>query len=170
MPEYHNIATRMFSSDVPPYGGKPKGKENAIGVPVSVGVILGPREFAAAMERLRGFAWVGLMEHMGTSLLLISAKLGVTLERSDFVRMRASHTPAYNTFAKTLRPGDTRSASADRIAKVLAANAYDEELWHTSRQRQCSDLRALGLLAHPVVLRDTKDATAEVACNTLLER
>jgi len=123
------------------------------------------------MERLRGFAWVGLMEHMGTSLLLMAAKLGVPLERSDFIRMRASHTPAYNAFAKTLKPSDnTQSTSANRIAKVLAANAYDEELWHASRQRQCSDLRALGLLAHPVVLKDSGDAPSETACNALLER
>lgn len=170
LPEYHNIATRMFSRDVPPYGGKPGGKDSAAEA-VSVGVTLGPHELRVALTRLEGFAWVGLMELMGTSLLLLAAKLGARLDRSDFARLRASHTPAYEAFARALRPSpresDPHKTLPARIARVVAANAYDEALWHASRRRQCADLTALGLQTHPLVLRDLDGARSTPPCALL---
>lgn len=153
----------MFSRDLPPYGG---------------GVVLGLQELGVARARLKGFAWVGLLELMGTSLLLLAAKLGVPLARRDFARARASHTPAYDAFARTLRlpkatPGARNPQPAaphaqGRVARVLAANALDEALWDASRRRQCADLAALGLQAHPVATRDLDEARDTPPCATRL--
>ena len=165
IPMYHNIATRMFAWDVMPYGGKVGGAQAKPEDPVSIGVALGKADLKKASALLQQFAWVGLMELMGTSMVLLSAKLGQPLERSDFLRMRSSHSSAYEGFVRTLRPArhdgavkasvaGTLAHSESRTRRILAVNALDESLWAENRARQCRDLASLGLLAHPVVLRD----------------
>jgi len=88
--------------------------------------------------------------------------------------MRASHSQAYEAFLRTIRAPQRGSAASsiasgaasalsgeasggtggDRLSRLLEANALDEALWTWARARQCSDLRMLGLLDHPVVVRD----------------
>jgi hypothetical protein len=86
------------------------------------------------------------------SLVLLSAVLGAPLDRSDFARQRASHTPAYDAFVAAIGPA--------RRARVAAANALDEELYATARARQCAALARLGLRRHPVVAADLAAARA----------
>ena len=221
MPEYHNIATRMFSRDAMPYGGHRGGllKRDGTGIdssrifprdPRPRDAVIGAEDLAKAQATLEKFRWVGLMELMGTSLLVLSVHLGVPLEREDLVRQRASHTPSYHAFAKALQgnvhAGGTISAahlastrsslatsplykmrravpinlwassearygaqetasqehaavpssSSSRLAKIIAANAYDAVLWDDTRSRLCYELRRLGIDDNPIVRRDVE--------------
>ena len=45
-------------------------------------------------------------------------------------------------------------AAHGRVARIVAANAFDEALWAGARARQCRDLGRLGLAGHPVVRLD----------------
>lgn len=175
MPEYHNIATRMFSRDALPYGGHrggiyktgsssaAPGQPNVLKIfardPRPLDPTLHADDLAAARIQLREFRWVGLMELMGTSLLLLSIHLGVPLERNDLVRQRASHTASYHAFAAALHGnvhvgGQLHTGDTDHIARIIAANKYDAVLWDDARSRLCSEIEHFNLGDNPIVLRD----------------
>ena len=145
LPEYHNVATRMFSRDVHAYGGKgPKDR--------TMGRWLVDSDLVTAQATLDKFALVAIMETFGSSLLLLALEFGVRLERGDFLRQRADHTPSYSRFSASLK------ANPNRRAAILQANRYDVELYKRAWGRHCTALRDAGLLGpgevHPVVARD----------------
>ena len=175
MPEYHNIATRMFSRDALPYGGhrggiyktgsssaapgQPRVLKTFTRDPRPLDPTLHADDLAAARVQLRQFRWVGLMELMGTSLLILSMYLGVPLERDDLVRQRASHTASYHAFAAALHGnvhvgGQLHAGDTGHIARIIAANKYDAVLWDDARSRLCSEIEYFNLGDNPIVLRD----------------
>jgi hypothetical protein len=87
------------------------------------------------------------------SLLLLSATLGIELARDDFIRQRSSHSELYTNFTRYLLKS-THPNAVKRKQLIIDANGYDMFLWNQIRQRQCNDLKSMGLLGHEVVKRD----------------
>ena len=131
----------MFSQDVFAYGSKTKQ-----------GIHLVDSDLPKAQKTLASFAVVSLMEAFGSSLLLLSLKLGVKLERSDFKVQRSDHSLMYETFRRQVQANQTR------LDLILRANRYDVALHAWARQRLCNELRLTGLDDHPLVQFDLAKA------------
>jgi len=128
MEHYQNVQTRMLGRDRFPYSPTP----------------VDALDVGRATSRFDAhFAVVGVFELFEHSAALVADYAGVPVARSDFLRVRAAHTPRYAAFAAALK------SDAALRGRALAANAHDGALHGEASRRLCRQLRDRDILELP---------------------
>lgn len=176
MPEYRDIATRMFGADSHPYRN----------------VTVDSRVFAVAKTRLLRCKFVGILEAPDTSIKLMQRILrsGARPGRvpgprsqpgrpaADGTRVRRAQARAA-TGGKSVRlhsNGDRSAAfraelktNVTRQQLMTSMNRYDQRLYAVAKARFCSDLAASGLLDEDPAARQESAGICGVDLHTLID-
>mmetsp|Transcript_17121 Transcript_17121/g.22207 ORF Transcript_17121/g.22207 Transcript_17121/m.22207 type:complete len:421 (+) Transcript_17121:67-1329(+) len=130
LPHYHNIQTRMLGRYASPYAlDNPPLTQSDLNSAIH---ILDTR-----------FALVGVFELFDHVVALLSLLAVVPLKPIDFIRVRATHSPAYHTFVKKLR-----GLGADFLEDIIrTTDSFDLQLHDYASRRLCSDLARHHLLS-----------------------